>query len=282
MQQMTNWRVVRTMANLPIHPDMLTSRTGADGWYLYGITWPGMPAEPPLAILECGSVVAVVRRVPLADYTTEALRERLRDLAALEELARDHNAVIQGIHLQRPILPVKFGSVYPDVTQLREVLSNRQGLLAEQLRSVECCDEWAFHIRVDRAHAEQRAAQEHPELQRLQAELAAATPGRAWFLQRKLADVLSRATDETLRARAQEIFSALASLAIDSQLSPPVAADDGTLPVLRGALLVQRVDLDDFLTLVEHVMSTHPELHCEYSGPWPPYSFVSSPEEHAA
>ena len=76
------------------------------GWYLYGITRRGALAttQPergndargmaevaldlgrddgePVQVLDCGALAAIVRRVPLAQFSAEALRERGDDTAA--------------------------------------------------------------------------------------------------------------------------------------------------------------------------------------------------------
>src|SRR5919205_3747356 len=106
------------------------------GWYLYGITRRGALAttQPqrsdgargtaaldldlggdegePVQVLDCGALAAIVRRVPLAQFSEDALRARHDDTAWFAEMAHRHNQVIAALHQQQTILPAKFGSVY--------------------------------------------------------------------------------------------------------------------------------------------------------------------------
>ena len=106
------------------------------GWYLYGITRRGAPAttQPergdgdrgmaawaldlgrdegePVQVLDCGALAAIVRRVPLAQFSEEALRARHDDTAWFAAMAHRHNQVIAALYQQQAILPAKFGSIY--------------------------------------------------------------------------------------------------------------------------------------------------------------------------
>src|SRR4051812_18256570 len=76
------------------------------GWYLYGVTIPGMRApltdDKSVELLEVGGIAAVVARVPLVDFAPDALRTRLATADGLESMARAHNDVVEGIHRSYP------------------------------------------------------------------------------------------------------------------------------------------------------------------------------------
>src|SRR5436190_6051225 len=119
-----------------------------DGWYLYGITrlssgesapvctdTSGVkvveahldlgPDHEPVQLLEVGSLAAVVRRVPLADFTAEALRARLSDPSRLQLVVHLHNNVIHAVHQERAILPAKFGAVYARLDDIVAAIDRR-------------------------------------------------------------------------------------------------------------------------------------------------------------
>src|ERR671933_3006796 len=101
---------------------------GEWGWYLYGITRRGALAttQPqrgdgargtaalsldlgrdegePVQALDCGALAAIVRRVPLAQFSENALRARHDDTAWVAEMAHPHNQGIAAIHQQQTIL----------------------------------------------------------------------------------------------------------------------------------------------------------------------------------
>jgi hypothetical protein len=271
------------------------------GWYLYGITRRGAPAttQPergngardmaalaldlgrdegePVQALDCGALAAIVWRVPLAQFSEDALRARHDDTAWFAEMAHRHNRVIAAIHQQQTILPAKFGSVYARVEDVQTAVAEAQEALLAQLERVEGCDEWAVHVYTHRPVIEQRAIAEHPRLRQLQQEAAAAPPGRAYFLQRELDEERVAATDEALRELAQAAYDRLAPSAVAGQVTPlPRSTPNarGEMEILRAAFLVRRTNADTFLAELRSCVEERDGVHCEYSGPWAPYSFA--------
>jgi hypothetical protein len=268
------------------HEHVPAADSAARGWYLYGITTRETAAElagsltmdtgEPLLMLAQDRLVAIVRPVPLAEFSAGALQARAQDFAWLEAMARDHNQVVARIHQAGPVLPVKFGSVYPDRAALQAALAEMHDALLAQLQRLEGCDEWGVRLYADRLAVE-RLAGEDPPLQRLKEELAAASPGRAYLLKRKLADTVADLAEQALRNLAQGSYARLAGHAVAGQISPRAqkAADEGgEREVLHAAFLVQRANTDDFLQEMQRLVQEQEGLRCDYSGPWPPYSFA--------
>jgi hypothetical protein len=278
---------------------------GADdrGWYLYGITRrnapgttrpergeaelaidPGEVEGEPVQVLECGALAAMVRRVPLAQFSEEALRARRDGTAWIAAMARSHNQVIAAIHQEQAILPAKLGSVYARAEDVKTAVAGAQDALLAQLERVEGCDEWAVHMYADRPAIQQRVAATHSTILQLQQELAAPPPGRAYLLERKLADELAAATDQALSEVAQAEYDHLARWAVAGQVNRPArSARDahGEIEFLRVAFLVRRTNADTFLADLRSCVEGREGIHCEYSGPWPPYTFAVPIEEKA-
>src|SRR5438132_5237973 len=161
------------------------------GWYLYGITRrgavgtirpergdgdrgeaesaidPGRDEDEgePVQALDCGALAAIVRRVPLAQFSEEALRAHGDDAAWIAAMALRHNQVIAAIHQQQAILPAKLGSLYARAEDVQAAVAGAQEALLAQLERVEGCDEWAVHMYADRAAIEQRVVAAHPTIQ---------------------------------------------------------------------------------------------------------------------
>ena len=152
------------------------------GWYLYGITrrsasattrpergdGAGGKAElaldagadegEPVQVLACGALAAIVRRVPLAQFSEEALRARHDDTAWFATMARRHNEVIAAIHQQQAVLPAKFGSIYARAEDVKSAVAEAQETLLAQLECVEGCDEWAVLVYAHRPAVEHQQA----------------------------------------------------------------------------------------------------------------------------
>jgi Gas vesicle synthesis protein GvpL/GvpF len=276
------------------------------GWYLYGITRRGALATTPpergngargtaaLALdlggdegepvqaLACGALAAIVRRVPLAQFSEDALRARHDDTAWFAEMAHRHNQVIAAIHQQQTILPAKFGSIYDRAEDVQTAVAEAQGVLLAQLERVEGCDEWAVHVYAARPAIAQRVAATHPIIQQLRHDLATARPGRAYFLQHTLDEERAAATDQALRELAQAAYEHLARGAVAGRVTPPARSTPdahGEIEILRAAFLVRRASAGPFLTALRSCVEGRDGLHGDYSGPWAPYSFAVPTEE---
>lgn len=272
------------------------------GWYLYGITRRGPLAAvladtsdsfriggvdaanaAPLQLLECSGLMAVVRRVVLADFTPDVLQVRLQSISDLEAMVRSHHHVIEAIHAEQSILPAKLGMVYSHPRDIVSALRSTYETLLQQLERVEGNDEWAVHLYADRGVVRERISAAHPALRRLRDERGQARPGRAYFLERQLRDELETATREALVALAQTAFDRLAVFAVTGQMTSvePDAGPTGETEILRACFLVPRASAERFAEEVRASADEAEGLRCDFSGPWPPYSFTAWDNEGA-
>jgi hypothetical protein len=235
-------------------------------------------------VLECGELAAVVKTVPLAEFGAEPLQARLRDPAWLEAMVRGHNEVVASIASSQAILPAKFGCVYARAEDLMSALEQAHGALVDQLARVEGSDEWGIHLYADRATIQQRLLAERPSLRQLQETLTDARPGRAYFLQRKLSEELTAETEQAVRDLAQAAYDHLGRWAVAGQVSPLARAArdaNGETEILRAAFLVRRASREAFFGAIYSFSQSHAGVRCEYTGPWPPYSFAVLTDEEA-
>lgn len=270
------------------------------GWYLYGITRAREEASDgigatmtmsaddgePVETIFSGSLLAVVRRVPVNDFSAEALSARAEDPAWIEMTARRHNAVIEAVHRTRTILPAKFGCVYACADDVRAALREEHDALLASLHWLDGCDEWGVRLHGDVATIRQRADLEQESVQRLRYELSSATPGRAFFLQRKVEEELANAVDHLLDDLIEHAYAEFAHHARAGQVTrlmtgSQLPRDEETTEILRAAFLVPHEVADVFVEDVRRFSQSQPGLWSEYSGPWPPYSFAAHVEQAA-
>ncbi|HZU13020.1 MAG TPA: GvpL/GvpF family gas vesicle protein [Chloroflexota bacterium] len=268
----------------------MTSDASTDGagrgWYLYGVVRrPGPQGQgrrvvglplPEIESVEQGDLAAVVRPVALSEFDPDVVRRRAEDVAWLESVVQGHNDVIAAIHENSAILPAKFGSIYACRDDVAAALEGAQDTLRQRLDSLEGMDEWAVRVRAPRSAIDERASQAGA-IRELEAEVAAATPGRAYFLQRQMERHLAARIDGAVAELGQLAYEDLARFAAESEANPSGAVGD-EVEVLKAAFLVSRQDVEGFLAALHTLGDRIPGLTASYTGPWPPYSFATLPE----
>jgi hypothetical protein len=279
-------------------PEMMPEH--AWGWYLYGVirATPDAQAtlaadkvdataptdEQPLELLASGALLAVARRVPLAEFSPEAISAHADDPAWLELSALRHNAVIEAVHRRHTMLPAKFGSVYARAQDVRAALHDEQTALRAQLAWLDGCDEWGVRLYGDLAAIRQRGETQRGDVARLRQELETASPGRAYLLRRKLADAQTDMAEGLLDDLIAQTYSQFVRHARAGLLTGRMAGarldldqDDPQAEVMRAAFLVPRDATPAFIAEVDAVAERQPGLWSTYSGPWAPYSFTAPP-----
>jgi hypothetical protein len=254
------------------------------GWYLYGIVFGGEELSgaetDELMTVEGRGLAAVVGKVPVAEYSGETLRELVRDATWLEAAICRHDRVVASLHERRSILPAKFGCVYASLSDLGRVLDETHDELESRLTRIAGCDEWGLHVYASSSTAEREILRTDPTIKDLLQKLRSASPGRAYFLERKLADALSSATEQWLTELAQSAHEKLSehSVASTVEMTELHAVDldpNRQIEILRSSYLVRRQERSTFLGEVDKLSAT---ARFEYSGPWPPYSFAGREE----
>ncbi len=255
-------------------------------WYLYGITHevpvflPKMlqifqdAARTPVEIFTEGSLAALVRPVSLAEFGPVALAQHIQQQEWLEEQVRHHAAVLATIATTYPVLPAKFGCVYPSDIVLRASLRADSERFLTQLNKVEGCDEWEMRIIVNRQHLRQHIMYTSGALQDLQQQIATASPGRAYLLQRRFQNAVEAAIDQHLESLQETCSAYLNQCTVENQMT---GGDQKEM--IRFCVLILRRKAEDFFAAWKQLIARYPALQCEYSGPWPPYSFAIPLEE---
>jgi hypothetical protein len=187
----------------------------------------GLDGAPMEAIAE-GPLLAVSSR-----------HERVSGEPTLDALWA-HEGVVEALMAQRAVLPMRFGTRFPDTGGVQAALADRREALLDAL------------IRVrGRVELAVRAVQPVPE--------TAAGSGRE-YLHAKLIGERSMVA----------LHEPLAALAVAARRWPKRAPGE----LLRAAYLVEQPAVGRFRGAVERLQREHPEAALLCTGPWPAYSFV--------
>ncbi|TVL89303.1 GvpL/GvpF family gas vesicle protein [Streptomyces sp. SAJ15] len=217
-------------------------------------------------------LVAAVSPVPARDFSEEALKRHLEDLAWLEAVARAHHAVVEALAARTSVLPLRLATVYLDDVRVAEVLDAGRAAFLEQLSRLAAHVEWGVKVYVDPS-ADAAAAAE-PEA------AGGLSPGRAYLRGRS---AQRRSREESFRAarqaaeRVEEVGRRHAADRTRHRAQQGELAGGPGVNVVNDAYLVARDRAERFRTEVERAAEGLPGVRVELTGPWAPYSFAAPP-----
>ena len=242
----------------------------------------------------CGLTV-LVSDVSLAEYGEAALRENLKNLDWLDEVAREHHYVIDAAARLFPLLPVRLGTVYSGDAAVCAALTSRCGQLRDALRRVGGRVEWGVKAYAaapgddgagetggDAADAEPAPAIVSAGDGDDQEPKTEGGAGMAHLRRRRAQLTSARESRSVAVSGAQAVHAELTAKAIGTRLHSPQSAQLSGVRqpmLLNAAYLLETADCVTFTAAVAGQASAHPELRVELTGPWPPYSFAGEGDD---
>jgi hypothetical protein len=256
----------------------------SDVIYLYGFVPSDLPAPPPLAgvgdgaveLVPLGAVSAVISRLPAAEWSVPLVEARLDDLAWVGEQGLAHERVVLWFVDHAEILPARLFSMYSDDAALRAAAAPRHDVLRSQVERLGGRREWNLKVAYDLNELGRHGGEVSDELRRMDDEIAGASPGRRFLLQRRRTDLTRREVTRAARRMADQLLDALRPHAEAVQALPlPEGADRGTV-VLAAALLVSRAGEAALRAEAEPRIEQLSSLGMtiSFTGPWAPYRFI--------
>jgi len=270
------------------------------GWYVYGvIPWSvevpvtaGIEEGRAVAFIPEGPIMAVASPVSLAVFDSEPLRRNMEDLRWLAEKVGRHEAVVEAMMARRPVLPMKFCTIFRSPDAVRRMLRENALGFQEALEFVQEKEEWGVKGFAHRGCLREAVLRRDPELHEMAERLATsarARPGSAFFLKRRMDDLAEQRRMEREAELVREAVEALRLSVVQLTSTPPFRGPQGgkgapvsTLGgqtgeelVLNLACLVLRVEVQRFLAEVRrwNEAAADQGLRLVASGPWPPYNF---------
>ena len=242
--------------------------------YAYAVVRRSHPlpdAEPvlpgaELRLVGAGGVAALVSEVPRGLFEAGPAC-RTDDPGWVAARAAAHHGVITAAAADGPALPMAFGGLFSGADPLRAWLGPREQRLAVALGLVTDSAEWTVSLSEDSAMHGHWLEDHDPALQGLAEEVATATPGRRFLLQRRLERDLAAA-----RVAHGILLGAQVTAAIGVQ-GRALRADAAQG---RWSFLLPNAGVDRLRERLE--VAARDLATCGFtlalSGPWPPYAFA--------
>lgn len=228
---------------------------------------------------EAEGICAVFTPVDAEAFSQEVIDRRAKDLEWLGAIGYRHQSVMSELMKLTSIVPLRAFTLFSGEEALRGYLREHHHALSATLERLDGKQEWTLRIELDPSKWSEALTDRVASLRDLQNEIAAATPGRAFLLKKKLDDEKKRASRTAETDLVGEIEQAVLAKIRCETLSELRERRDGAFPQINVL-----VDRDEEAVLQELAA----ELDARYeregvtvvvSGPWPGYTFATMNEE---
>ena len=251
--------------------------------YVYAIA-PGDGAAPAglrglddgaVRAIHEGDLVAFVSDVPESEFAEAPLNAHLADMEWLTPRAVRHQEVNGALALScDPLVPLSFGAVFRDTAGVARMLRERAADIGPRFEALRGRAEWIAVLRRDLAAAKAAVDSGSEALRELHAEIAAAAPGRAYLITRRLDEAQRQELRVTDAAAIGAAVQALEGAGL-RLFREPLLEDAGGGMLARFSVLAPR-DAAPALERIGAAFATawSPRGYTlELNGPWPAYRF---------
>ena len=231
--------------------------------------------DAPVNCAVVGRLCGLTSTVNVLAFRAAEQAHEVSETSWLASAVRAHESVALRALEHAPILPMRFGTVFPRRDDVETLLRQHQDSLLAELHRLADGTEWCVTVRV--AGDAERAHREHDEEQQAAAALAAEpASGTAWLLSRQAALHARESHADRLAAELDRVREAVTPLVRDVVVSRPAG---GATDTMRLWLLVD--DVQPLGTAVDDLRTQqHDDVAVELTGPWPAYHFVRTDALH--
>ena len=243
------------------------------GWYLYGLTWPDIAdamaggvgiGGTTLQSVPVGAVAAVIS--PVGDTRPWGIGDGGEvELVALSPQVAEHQRVLEEILERGPVVPLRFGVMYPELSALVSSLKGASRSIAAELRRLDGLVEWGLTIEWSASRVS-RPSTASPE------------NGRQYLTRRQQDRAAAEVTGSAAVEAAGVVHTILAGIAADAVVHTSRGTARGDRPaILRASYLVPQSGAVAFRQAAGEALASAPgdlELTGDLTGPWPAYNFV--------
>jgi Gas vesicle synthesis protein GvpL/GvpF len=224
----------------------------------------GVDRSAKVESIDCEGVTCWVTRVSALEFERDLARN-VENLDWLAETSVAHQRVIGEIATKAEILPCRLGTVFRTETSLCRHLMKRVPVLKRDFARIKGADEWGVKVF---------------DVQTVISKLPKVRNGKD-YLRAKAALLPTRHRKPATTGDIVKFQRALERIASETAPAGNVSRGQRGLSFQR-TLLIRRANRKKLESLLEKfARDWAQERRIECTGPWPPYSFVSRPEEGA-
>jgi gas vesicle protein GvpL/GvpF len=207
-------------------------------------------------------LAAVVSRAPLIVY------DPTRENALTHEHVQE---VVMNEHGFTPV-PMSFGTLFKTDEDAVEFLKDTYDALRDVLVKMKDKLEFGLKVNWDRDQVLREIEEQNEEIRRLKAEIETNTQSSTYFARMQLGRLVEQALVDKSESIVREIYDHLRDAAIASRSNKVI----GDKMIMNAAFLVGRDQAEHFDAKVHDIgKKFEGTLSFRYTGPWPPYNFVT-------
>jgi hypothetical protein len=250
--------------------------------YVYAVTGEAMTPDAEgvdgttrFGTTESDGIHAVFTAVNADEFSQDVIDRRAGDLEWLGAIGYRHQAVMADLMKKTAIVPLRAFTLFSSEEALRGYLAEHRALLTKTLERLNGKQEWTLRIELEPSTWSEALTGRVASLRELQNEIAAASPGKAFLLRKKLDDEKKRASHVAEDELVAEIEQAvLAKLGCET-VAESRQRRDGAFPQIN--VLLERDEESVLQQLREDLTARyqHEGVTLALSGPWPPYTFAT-------
>lgn len=269
----------------------IVQEKSACAYYVYGIVaqaetllsdLPAVEPDAPVICLREGDLAAVVSPVALDRFDPDQMEARLTDLAWLEPRVRAHQSVLAAI--VGTVAPLRFGTIFHNEAGVRTMLQINGPLFRRVLERIQGCREWGLKIYADPQRVADYVRTTNIPVKNLIAQRNRLSSGAAYMIQRKLDLLLLEESRRVVEVSVNASQERLSAHAVATAGGTTTRRDEPGGPelIFSAAYLVDQPRTEPFLAELDALVADYTCVTFEISGPWPAYSFVTTPDQELA
>lgn len=255
--------------------------------YIYGVaaskiettTAPAGIDRGKVTLIANGELFALATSVAAADYAPDRVERLTADVEWVSDRAIAHDRVLTWASDAGAVIPFPMWTLFRDAKKVKAMLAQRATELHETFARLADGREFIVRVYVQPGVLKEHLAEGSDELAALEAEIAKASPGQRYLLQRKMDNLRRDAGRDVTTRVAGEIFDALRTTSMETVREQPVnsgAPREQGRAILNGSFLVAASRVADFQRALTEMVARHEPagFKFDFTGPWPPYHFV--------
>lgn len=229
--------------------------------------------EQEVYILPCEGLGAVVHDCSATPYVSE-------DEHAIRGWAVRHQAVVDAVIRKfGMVLPMRFGTIIRDTEKgsaeenIRAWLTSERDEFRGTINRLRGHDEYGVQIFWDPAVIAKSLSKDHPEIAKIEADMRSGPSGLAYMQKLKLGKLVKREMEKQAEAFFKDFYRRIKERSSEVKVEPIKKGSDK--PMLANlSCLVRRGAVQSLANELEEINSMK-GFSVRFTGPWPPYSFVT-------